>query len=227
MSYGYQPPQQTIIVQAPDQDSNGLGIVGLVISILGIFTCGCISPIGFLISCVALLFPPRGIAFAGAIIGFLGSIWLWIGGAAIVLGFLGLGAAATEAAREAAAKAEARRLAGQAAEQVRPMDGNPLPTPVTPETPTPAPEPMPTPDPEPPAPMPVPAVPESDPTPVPAPKSDPLARKWTSKAGTTIDARFRGLTAGQVKLEKADGTVISVPFDQLSDADQAWIKAKR
>jgi|TARA_B100000809_G_scaffold201992_1_gene202677 hypothetical protein len=71
----------------PVNQTNGLGIAGLVVSILGILTCGLISPLGLLLSLIALLKPPRGLAIAGTIVGFLGTgflvvfawlIWMWV-----------------------------------------------------------------------------------------------------------------------------------------------------
>lgn len=57
----------------PPRSSNGLGIAGLTTSILGIFTCGTFSPIGLLLSLIALIKAPRGTAIAGSIIGAVGS----------------------------------------------------------------------------------------------------------------------------------------------------------
>ncbi|GAB5496822.1 MAG: hypothetical protein Phyf2KO_19020 [Phycisphaerales bacterium] len=60
--------------------SNGLGIAGFVCSILGILgTCGLLCPIGLILSLFALRKPPRGLAIAGAIIGFVGSLWIIVG----------------------------------------------------------------------------------------------------------------------------------------------------
>ncbi len=52
-------------------------------------------------------------------------------------------------------------------------------------------------------------------------------RTWTSTAGTTIEARFAGLSGGKVTLEKRDGKKIRVPLDKLSDVDQKFIADKR
>jgi len=57
--------------------SNGLGVAGFVISLLGLLgTCGLLSPIGLILSLFALRKEPRGLAIAGSIIGFIGSIWI-------------------------------------------------------------------------------------------------------------------------------------------------------
>jgi hypothetical protein len=49
-------------------------------------------------------------------------------------------------------------------------------------------------------------------------------RKWTSKAGTTLDAEMTGVdvAARTVTLKKADGTPITIPIDALSDGDKAY-----
>ena len=90
-------PQQTVIVNQPA--SNGLGMAGLIVSIIGFFTCGFISPIGFLLSVFGLFKQPRGAAIAGFILGGIGSLWLVFGGFAIVAGFVGLGAAINEGSK--------------------------------------------------------------------------------------------------------------------------------
>lgn len=74
--------------------SNGLGIAGFIVAIVGIVSCGLLSPIGLLLSLIALIWPPRGFAIAGAIVGLLGSIWLITAGLAMVLAFAGFGAMA-------------------------------------------------------------------------------------------------------------------------------------
>lgn len=49
-------------------------------------------------------------------------------------------------------------------------------------------------------------------------------RVWTDKTGKhQIQAKFVGLEAGKVKLEKADGTVLRVTISTLSEADQRFI----
>lgn len=54
-------------------DSNGLGIAGFVISLVGLCSGGLLSPIGLILSLVALGREPRGLAIAGVVIGALGS----------------------------------------------------------------------------------------------------------------------------------------------------------
>lgn len=76
--------------QPQQPSSNTLGIVGFVLAF-------CVSPLGLLISLVALAKPPRGFAIAGTVIGLLGTIaWvlvgmaMFVGGGAMFKGF-GLG----------------------------------------------------------------------------------------------------------------------------------------
>ncbi|HVT81724.1 MAG TPA: type II secretion system protein GspG [Phycisphaerae bacterium] len=69
--------------QAPRQ-SNGLGVAGFVVSLVGIFTAGVLCPIGLLLSFFALFRRPRGFAIAGFIVGLLGTAFL-----AVWLAFFG------------------------------------------------------------------------------------------------------------------------------------------
>lgn len=56
----------------------------------------------------------------------------------------------------------------------------------------------------------------------PADRSAP--RLWTDRTGNfQIRAKYLGLEDGKVRLEKADGTVIPVPLDRLSDEDQKFV----
>src|SRR4051794_20572043 len=76
--YPYNPP-----TPAP---TNGLGIAGFVVSLVGlILTGGILCPIGLLLSLFALFRRPRGFAIAGFIIGIIGSLAL-----IAVLAFFGL-----------------------------------------------------------------------------------------------------------------------------------------
>lgn len=50
-------------------------------------------------------------------------------------------------------------------------------------------------------------------------------RTWTAaSSGKTLRATFIGSIGDKVKLQKEDGTAITVALNQLSDEDQAWIK---
>ena len=79
----YPQPQQFVVVHVVP--SNGLGVAGFVVSLISLFCCGLTSPVGLFLSLVALARPPRGFAFAGVILGGLGSAWLLIGGLAMLL----------------------------------------------------------------------------------------------------------------------------------------------
>jgi len=50
-------------------------------------------------------------------------------------------------------------------------------------------------------------------------------RKWTSSAGTQIDARLISVTGDKIKLERDDGRQIDLTLDQLSEHDQEFIKS--
>ena len=47
-------------------------------------------------------------------------------------------------------------------------------------------------------------------------------RTWTS-GRFSVTAEYAGLVSGKVRLKKADGEVIKVDLDKLSDADRKWI----
>lgn len=70
---------EDVVVDQPGR-SNVLGIVGFVLSF-------CLSPIGFIISLMALFTPPRGFAIAGTIVGLIGTvIWAVVGYGFVVAG---------------------------------------------------------------------------------------------------------------------------------------------
>ena len=51
-----------------------------------------------------------------------------------------------------------------------------------------------------------------------------MLRVWTDRTGLhQVQARYVELEAGKVTLEKADGTLIHVPLNSLSEADQRFI----
>jgi membrane protein involved in colicin uptake len=53
-------------------------------------------------------------------------------------------------------------------------------------------------------------------------------RVWRDKSGThLVAAEFRGIAQGYVALRKADGKIIKVPVDELSDADRKWLEELR
>jgi hypothetical protein len=65
-------------------------MAGFITSLIGVLTCGVISPIGLLLSLIGLTKRPRGFAAAGAVLGVVGTIFLIAMGFGIVAGFLGL-----------------------------------------------------------------------------------------------------------------------------------------
>ncbi len=57
--------------------SNALGVAGFVISLVGLVLCGgLISPLGLLLSFIAMFKRPRGLAVAGFVLGLIGSAWI-------------------------------------------------------------------------------------------------------------------------------------------------------
>lgn len=95
---GYFPPY----VMVPAHESNGLGVAGFFISLIGLFIpTGIVALLGLLISLVALGRQPRGFAGLGVLIGLFGTfIWLAVmvvavlGAATLGVGILICGAAA-------------------------------------------------------------------------------------------------------------------------------------
>ena len=78
--------------------SNGLGIAGFVLSLLGLVSCGLLAPVGVVLSLFALRREPRGFAVAGLVIGLVAlcgwTIPIAIFGFAffgLILTFVGLG----------------------------------------------------------------------------------------------------------------------------------------
>jgi hypothetical protein len=72
------------------QDNN-LGTAGFVISLVGILSCGFLSPVGAILSLMALNKEPKGLAIAGLVIGILGSAWVVV---ALIFGLFAVFAAA-------------------------------------------------------------------------------------------------------------------------------------
>ncbi len=64
------PPQQQVVVQTQSQ-SNGLGVAGFVLSLLGLFTCGLTSLLGVILSAIGMRREPRGLAIAGLVLGLI------------------------------------------------------------------------------------------------------------------------------------------------------------
>lgn len=71
MSDGQQPVQNVYVEAQP---TNGLGTAGFIVSLAGLLcTAGVLSPIGLLLSFVALFKRPRGMAIAGFVLGLIGT----------------------------------------------------------------------------------------------------------------------------------------------------------
>lgn len=78
----YQQPYQQPVFQQPiggppaDPGANVAGIVGFIVSLVGLPCCGgvIISPLGFIISLIGLRHPKKGLAIAGAILGGIGTV---------------------------------------------------------------------------------------------------------------------------------------------------------
>lgn len=77
-----QQPQQTIILQQEQKKSNGMGIAGFVLALVGLFLSWVpvlgwiIWLLGLIFSCVGLFRRPKGLAIAGLCISCLGLIFL-------------------------------------------------------------------------------------------------------------------------------------------------------
>ena len=99
MSQNVSPGPTTNVVVQP-APTNGLGIAGFIVSLVGLLSCGLLCPIGFLLSLVGLTKQPRGFAIAGAIIGAIGTLWLVLFGFAMILAVFGLSSAAKEVQQE-------------------------------------------------------------------------------------------------------------------------------
>jgi hypothetical protein len=80
-----EPPPQTPPESPP---KNSLGTAGFVVSLVGIVTCGLLSPIGFVLSLIGLAKEPKGLAIAGSIIGGIGSLLFFITGLGVLAGLV-------------------------------------------------------------------------------------------------------------------------------------------
>jgi hypothetical protein len=59
------------------------------------------------------------------------------------------------------------------------------------------------------------------------PQSAHKMRTWTSRDGRTLEAQFAGRLGGTVQLKRKDGTVVKVPLERFSEADQRYISGDR
>ncbi|MDP7015172.1 MAG: hypothetical protein QGG36_05210 [Pirellulaceae bacterium] len=60
--------------------SNGLGVAGFALSVLGVVSCGVLAPFGLLVSLAGMFKPPRGFAAAGLAISLGGCLILALSG---------------------------------------------------------------------------------------------------------------------------------------------------
>ncbi len=67
-------------------ETNGLGLAGFIVSLVGFLSCGLLSPVGLIMSFIAMFRQPKGLAIAGFVIGLIGSIW-----AIVIFVFVGIG----------------------------------------------------------------------------------------------------------------------------------------
>ena len=53
----------------------------------------------------------------------------------------------------------------------------------------------------------------------------PAKRLWKDSTGKfQVEAIFKGIRSGNVVLQKSDGSILQVPFNRLSPADQAYLR---
>src|SRR5215217_6171663 len=102
-----QPPATTVVVAHPP--TNNMGLAGFITSLIGLVSCGVLSPIGLPLSPIGMIKPPRGFAIAGTILGLIGSIFLVVAGISFVMAMMGLGNAVKTAAEDVAARQAARQ----------------------------------------------------------------------------------------------------------------------
>ncbi len=227
MSQGQQSPQQTVIVQQT-AGTSGVGLAGLVFSVLGWFTCGLLCIPGAALSFLGLFARgPKGAAIAGLIVGFPGVVFFVVVGMGIIAGVLGIGGAAISTAQQAAdrARMEAEQRENHDAVQVPAVEFEEVDQPTTEM------------DTAPPVVEGEAAAVEQEPAAMPAEveKSQPDAaekpdsfRMWTSADGKfSVEADYVEAFFGTVTLRKRDGSTLQVDVAKLSDPDQAYIKDRK
>jgi uncharacterized cupin superfamily protein len=223
-----QGPQQTVVVQQ-SPGTSGIGMAGLIFSILGWFTCGLLCIPGAALSFLGLFSRgSKGAAIAGLIVGFPGVIFFVFVGTAILGGLLGPAFnAAQDAAERTRQEAEAReRAASQHVESVDQAEAEPvtdanLPSPTKPETTEVTPEAMPIAE----------AETESKTKVESEPESESQTGDWrtwrAAVGGFQVEAEYVEAFFGTVTLRKRDGTTIQVDVAKLSEADQAYVKERK
>jgi hypothetical protein len=104
-------PREVIYIGPPPV--NRLGRTGLWTSLAGLATCGLLSPLGLLMSMMALRKGPRVAATAGLLLGLIGSLWV-----AFVSSVVITGAVAAQARHERYAHYQTRTALAQAEDVV-------------------------------------------------------------------------------------------------------------
>jgi len=215
------------VIHVNNQGSSALGMAGLIFSALGWLTCGLLCIPGAILSFLGLFSSkPKGLAIAGLIVGFPGTLFFIFMGAGLLAGALGLGAAATgavAAAREAAQAQQARANAEAAlnlnadAESDLSEAATPLQSPnETTQGAQGIPESVAV----------IPQTPVTEPTPTPVVEElPPLRRVFSDATGKfKVDATVLGYKQGWLRLRRKDGGKdLSVEVSKLSEADQTWV----
>jgi hypothetical protein len=120
-----QQPGPVVVVQQVGR-TNGLGIAGFIVSLLGLLgTCGLLSPVGLLLSFIAMFKAPRGFAIAGVVLGLIGSILAIIAVFFIGLATIGAAVGIGTALKPAKATMDMLVLARDVQDQLD--NGNPMP----------------------------------------------------------------------------------------------------
>ncbi len=58
--------------------------------------------------------------------------------------------------------------------------------------------------------------------------AEPIIREWTDRSGKyTIIAKFLEFKSGKVRLEKEDGSILSIPIGRLSQADRQYVEQRK
>jgi hypothetical protein len=115
-------PNVTTNATVTHPPANNLGLAGFITSILGLVSCGVLSPVGLLLSLIGLTKRPRGFAIAGTVIGIIGTVFLALVGVGIVLGILGIGAGVKALKEYASTHEQAMKLYAEL-EQRQPQGG--------------------------------------------------------------------------------------------------------
>lgn len=80
-------PLSSLPPPAP-RGSNGLGLTGFILSLVGVVTCGCFAPLGMIFSLIGVFRRPRGFAVAGIVLSAVGLLEAGAIGLMMVLGGL-------------------------------------------------------------------------------------------------------------------------------------------